>query len=74
MDRMAERGVALGMLFCRPVRLAFYQRLGWRLIEARVTADQPEGPVTMPLLACWTPLTPGATMPMGELHVEDLPF
>jgi GNAT superfamily N-acetyltransferase len=74
MRRMAESGGALGMLFCRPVRLAFYQRLGWHRIDAEVTADQPGGPVIMPLLTCWTPLAPGATMPLGELHVEGLPF
>jgi predicted N-acetyltransferase YhbS len=51
MTRMAELGGSLGMLFCRPERLAFYERLGWIRITGTVTADQPAGPITVPLCA-----------------------
>jgi GNAT superfamily N-acetyltransferase len=71
---MAAVGGVIGMLFCRTERLAFYDRLGWIRIGATVTADQPAGPVTVPLHACWRPLVEGAALPPTDLHVEGLPF
>jgi predicted N-acetyltransferase YhbS len=74
MDRMGEVGDPVAMLFCRPVRLPFYERLGWRVMHATVTADQPIGTVTVPLVTCWTPLAAGAELPDADLHVVGLPF
>ena len=74
MERMRELGGPLGMLFCHPERLTFYERLGWGRIPGAVTVDQPTGVVAMPLASCWAPLAPGATWPAGDAHVEGLPF
>ncbi len=73
MGRMAGSG-PIGMLFCRPDRLAFYERLGWARFDGTVTVDQPGGPIAMPLLTCWTALATGASVAATDLHVEGLPF
>ncbi len=72
--RMGDGGVPIAMLFCRTVRTAFYGRLGWQPIAGEVTADQPEGPIVMPLVTCWTSLAEGAHLPPGGLRVDGLPF
>ncbi|MGH9081058.1 MAG: GNAT family N-acetyltransferase [Acidimicrobiales bacterium] len=74
MARMGRLGRPVGMLFCRPQRVAFYERLGWHPTGEPVTADQPGGPVVMPLMTCWTPFAEGAVLPHSALHVEGLPF
>ena len=74
MERMVELGGSIGMLFCRPPRLRFYERLGWFRLANAVTADQATGTITMPLVTCWTPLVEGAALPASDLHVEGLPF
>ena len=74
MQQMARVGRPVGMLFCRTQRVPFYESLGWHPLAVPVTADQPSGPVVMPLVTCWTPLSEGATVPESELHVEGLPF
>ncbi len=74
MDRMRRLGRPVGMLFCRDRRVPFYERLGWRPVGSEVTADQPTGPVSMPLVTCWTPLAEGAALPASDLHIEGLPF
>jgi predicted N-acetyltransferase YhbS len=74
MQRMGEVGDPVAMLFCREARLPFYERLGWRPIYGTVTADQPTGVVTVPLVTCWTPLVEGAELPDVDLHVVGLPF
>jgi len=74
MTRMAALGGSIGMLFCLPERLRFYEGLGWYSIDRAVTADQPAGSIRMPMVTCWTPLVDGATLPATDLHVEGLPF
>lgn len=75
MDRMGGLGPTLGLLFCRPQRVRFYQSLGWQVVEHTVTADQPVGlPVVMPLVTCWTALGAHGAEPTGDLHIEGLPF
>jgi predicted N-acetyltransferase YhbS len=74
MKRMVELGGPIGMLFCRSQRLSFYERIGWFQIDTAVTADQPTGTITMPLVTCWTPLVEGALPPATNLHIEGLPF
>jgi predicted N-acetyltransferase YhbS len=73
-ERMGRLGPPVGMLFCRTQRVPFYESLGWHPTKQRVTADQPGGPVVVPLVTCWTPLADGGTLPSSELHVEGLPF
>jgi GNAT superfamily N-acetyltransferase len=74
MRSMAGGGAPLGLLFCRPERLAFYQRLGWIPLDGVVTADQPSGPIAVPMPACWTPLVEGSTLTATGLRLEGLPF
>ena len=74
MQRMRSSGGSLGMLFCRPERLAFYGRLGWVPIEDEVTVGQPGGRIVMPLRTCWTPLVAGGLLPAGRLRLNGLPF
>ncbi len=74
MERMGRLERPVGLLFCRPVRIPFYDRLGWHPLTSQVTADQSAGPIVMPLVTCWTPLRVGATVPDSPLHVEGLPF
>jgi hypothetical protein len=74
MARMAELGGSIGMLFCLPQRLRFYEAMGWFSFDRAVTADQPTGPIPMPMVTCWTPLLEGATLPSTDLHVVGLPF
>ncbi|MGH9097440.1 MAG: GNAT family N-acetyltransferase [Acidimicrobiales bacterium] len=74
MARMAELGGSIGMLFCLPARLRFYQAMGWFQIDQAVTADQPTGSILMPMATCWTPLVEGARLPATDLHVQGLPF
>ena len=74
MSRMTDAGGSIGLLFCLPERVRFYRDMGWFPIDRVVTADQPSGPITMPMVTCWTPLAEGATLPATDLHVEGLPF
>lgn len=74
MERMGKLGLSVGMLFCRTQRVPFYESLGWHPLTVQVTADQPSGPVVMPLVTCWTPLSDGAAVPDADLRIEGLPF
>ncbi|HXA30633.1 MAG TPA: GNAT family N-acetyltransferase [Acidimicrobiales bacterium] len=74
MKRMVEHGGSIGMLFCGSPRLSFYERIGWFQFDKTVTADQPTGLITMPLVTCWTPLVEGASLPATNLHIQGLPF
>ncbi len=74
MTRMRELNKPLGLLFCRTQRVRFYESLGWRPIEGEVTVDQPAGPMVMPLVTCWTPLTEEVSLADEDLRVEGLPF
>jgi predicted GNAT family N-acyltransferase len=69
-----ELGPERAMLFCRPALVAVYRRLGFEEIAAPVWADQPTGPVEMPMRAMWRALQPGAEWPPGCVHVRGLPF
>jgi predicted N-acetyltransferase YhbS len=62
------------MLFCREPLVALYERFGFRLIEAPVTAAQPGGRVEMPMRAMWAPLREGAHWPEGPVEVLGEPF
>jgi GNAT superfamily N-acetyltransferase len=74
MKKMRDRHGSIALLFCRPERQPFYQRLGWFPIADEVTVGQPGGATVMPLRTCWTPLSPGEALPAGALRFEGLPF
>jgi predicted GNAT family N-acyltransferase len=69
-----ELGPDRAMLFCGDPLTRFYARFGFALIDARVSAEQPAGPVVMPMRAMWAPLTDGASWPAGDVEVLGEPF
>ncbi len=77
-EAILDLAVALGperaMLFCNAPLTVLYERFGFRLIDAPVTAEQPDGRVTMSMRAMWAPLAEGAAWPPGEVEVLGLPF
>jgi GNAT superfamily N-acetyltransferase len=62
------------LLFCHADRAGLYRKLGFAAVAAGVTVDQPEGTVTMPMMAMWRGLRPGAVWPAGAVAVLGLPF
>ena len=74
MARAEELGPAFAMLFCSVANSARYARFGFRRIEARVTAEQPDRIVDMGEVSMWRPLRDGATWPGGPVRVLGLPF
>ncbi len=69
-----EMGPAHAMLFCRPELIGMYSRLGCREVIGPVWADQPEGPIEMPLRAMWRPLHREPVWPPGRVEVHGMPF
>jgi len=41
--------VEVGLLFCLPRMISYYEMLGWQLVEQRVLIDQPTGKIVSPL-------------------------
>lgn len=75
MARMGAVGRPLGLLFCLPQRVRFYESLDWQVVDHPVTVDQRAGPpVSMPLVTCWTALAPAASAPDADLRIRGLPF
>jgi predicted N-acetyltransferase YhbS len=72
--KAAQLGPERMMLFCRPELVARYARLGFRVIDAPVWADQPGGHIEMPHEAMWLALREGAEWPAGRVDVRGLPF
>ena len=70
----ARMGPGHAMLFCRPQLVPIYGRLGFEEIAAAVAAEQPTGPIEMPMRAMWRALRPGAEWPTGRVQVLGLPF
>jgi predicted GNAT family N-acyltransferase len=69
-----DMGPDKAMLFCRSGLVPVYGRLGFVEITAAVWAEQPRGPVKVPMSAMWRALHAGATWPAGSVDVLGLPF
>jgi hypothetical protein len=54
--------------------MPFYEQFDFRHVRAPVWADQPQGPVRMPLATMWKPLREGVELPDGELRIVGEPF
>jgi predicted GNAT family N-acyltransferase len=67
-------GPERAMLFCRPVLVERYARLGFLEISDPVRAGQPAGSVEMPLSAMWRALHGAPGWPPGRVEVSGLPF
>jgi len=74
LDVARRLGPERAMLFCRRPLVPLYERFGFLLIDAPVTAEQPAGRVEMPLRAMWAPLRDGTGWPPGTVEVLGEPF
>ena len=74
LDIAQRMGPDRAMLFCRPELVGLYARHGFAEIAAPVWADQPNGPIMMPMRAMWRPLRPATDWPPGRVDVCGLPF
>lgn len=73
-SRMGTVGRPFALLFCRDIRLPFYERMGWRRVGAEVTVEQEHGLLTMPLLTCWFSFDQDCHPPIERLRVLGPPF
>jgi GNAT superfamily N-acetyltransferase len=69
-----QMGPERAMLFCRTPLMALYGRMGFAAIDGPVQAEQPSGPVEVPMRAMWRPLREGTAWPAGPVRVLGLPF
>jgi GNAT superfamily N-acetyltransferase len=51
----AEQGVESGLLFCLPRMVAYYEPLGWQLVDGSVGIEQPGGRIDSPLCVMLLP-------------------
>ena len=74
LERAAELEQERAMLFCSERNVELYERFGFAVIEAPVIAQQPSGPLVMPMPAMWRPLREGVTWPVGLVSLPGPPF
>jgi predicted GNAT family N-acyltransferase len=74
LERAASLGPERAMLFCAERNVGLYERFGFSVIEAPVIAQQPSGPLVMPMPAMWRPLQEGVTWPVGLVSLAGPPF
>ena len=68
-----ELGAEFGMLFCLPRLAPFYARQGWRLVEAEVEIEQPDGDIPWPYHIMVLPCGE-RPWPEGRVEVGGLPW
>ena len=68
-----EWGVEFGLLFCRDALVPFYERLGWRPVEAPVEVEQEGGPVVCSLNVMVLPCG-GREWPEGRVSLQSFPW
>jgi len=73
-ERAERLGPDFMLLFCHPDRVGLYRKLGFTEIAGSAMVEQPEGRVTMPMVAMWRALRTGAIWPEGSVAVLGLPF
>lgn len=62
-----------GLLFCMPVVVPYYKRLGWQLIENTIIFDQDSGKVNSPLPSMIYPLS-DRQWPTADILLECRPW
>jgi predicted N-acetyltransferase YhbS len=76
--RLLEIAVELGaqraMLFCLPANMSLYAKFGFQPIEQTVSAQQPGGPIAVPMRAMWKPLAGATSWPEGRVELQGEPF
>ncbi len=68
-----EWKVDAGLLFCLPRMVAYYEALGWHVIEAPVFIRQPTGKMESPFLVMVLPCN-GHDWPNGKVELRSLPW
>jgi len=68
-----ELGASFCMLLCESHLIAFYQRLGWQLVEGPLVFNQPTGKTTWKDHTMVLPRS-GETWPSGVIDLCGLPF
>jgi len=68
-----ELGVEFGLLVCEEDVVAFYERLGWQVVEGPLTFDQPGGKATWPAVAMVLPCGEKA-WPTGTIDLCGRPW
>lgn len=75
LERAAAMGPRFALLFCHANRAGLYERLGFTVVAAPVSVEQPGGFVAMSeQLTMSRPLLAGAVWPDGPVTVHGLPF
>jgi len=69
----AGRGLEAALLFCLPRMIDYYQRLGWRLVEAPVEIEQPGRRVRAPLPVMLLPIGAAPAVTAG-IDLRSLPW
>ncbi|GAA0541922.1 GNAT family N-acetyltransferase [Streptomyces antimycoticus] len=67
-------GLRFGLLFCLPDRVPLYRRLGWNPLVHKISIEQPEEIITMPLPGMWKSLYNDARWPQGPVRLLSLPM
>ncbi len=68
-----EWKIGLMLLFCREPLRPWYDALGWRRVLGATWAEQPNGPIVLPLESMWKSLS-GARWPDGDVHLHSQPW
>jgi len=69
----SEWKVQAGLLFCRPQMLAYYESLGWQMVESPVMIDKPSGKIVSPLHVMVIPFGEMA-WPAGTVELQSRPW
>ena len=68
-----EWKVDAGLLFCRPQMVAYYEGLGWQVVESPVIIEQPSGKIASPLQVMVLPFGE-VCWPAGSVDLQSLPW
>lgn len=68
-----EWNIEFMLLFCREALRSWYDALGWRKVLGATWADQPTGPIVLPLESMWKSVS-GARWPNGDVHLHSKPW
>jgi len=69
-----ERGMTFALLVCWPSRVAFYQRLGWRVHPGQVLCEQPGGRVTIELMQVMVLDGNRCPLPNARIDLQGFPW
>jgi GNAT superfamily N-acetyltransferase len=74
-EEFASREMKVGfmLLFCREAVRPWYDALGWRKVLGATWAEQPNGPIVLPLDSMWKSLN-GARWPDGDVYLRSQPW